>query len=303
MAARLPPLRGIEAFVAAAHALSFTAAAARLNLSVSAVSRRVASLEEALEVVLFHRFNRALRLTTAGKRYLAALEPALDRLAEASDAIRPPRGSRQLLKIDVLQSFAVLWLLPRLDRFAAAHPGIELRLSTSGGKPDLRRDGVDAAIRIAEAPPGGLSGDRLLELRCTPVATPDLIKGNSALRKPPIRKPQDIANHVLLGLVRPRGFWEAWLKAAKVGPFKAKGTARFDSLHLLYEAAANGMGVALAFDALVEPYLRDRRLVAPFKLTVKLPYSYWLIYRTGAADSKPLAVFRRWLKAEIARAQ
>jgi LysR family glycine cleavage system transcriptional activator len=298
MAARLPTLRGIEAFVAAAHALSFTVAAARLNLSVSAVSRRVASLEEALEVVLFHRFNRALRLTTAGKRYLAALEPALDQLAEASDAIRPPRGDRQLLKIDVLQSFAVLWLLPRLDRFAAAHQGIELRLSTSGGKPDLRRDGVDAAIRIAEAPPGGMSGDRLLELRCTPVAMPALVNG-----KPGLRKPDDIAQHVLLGLVRPRGFWEAWLKAAKVKPFKARGTARFDSLHLLYEAAANGMGVALAFDALAEPYLRDRRLVAPFDLSVKLPHSYWLMYRAGAADKKPLAVFRRWLKAEIARVQ
>jgi len=299
MTSRLPPLRGIEAFVAAAHALSFTAAAERLHLSVSAVSRRVASLEDALEVTLFHRFNRALRLTTAGKRYLKALEPALDQLAEASDAIKPPRGNRQLLKIDVLQSFAVLWLLPRLDRFHAAHPGIELRLSTSGGKPDFGRDGVDAAIRIAEAPPVGTTGERLFELRCTPVVSPALVRGGPGLRKPPIRKPQDIAQHVLLGLVRPRGFWEAWLKAAKVKPFKAKGTARFDSLHLLYEAAANGMGVALAFDRLVQPYLRDKRLVAPFKLAVDLPYSYWLISR--AAERKPLAAFRRWLKAEIAR--
>jgi LysR family glycine cleavage system transcriptional activator len=294
MTSRLPALRGIEAFVAAAHALSFTDAAARLNLSVSAVSRRVAALEAALGIALFHRFNRALRLTAAGSRYLAALEPALDQFAAASDAVRP-RNQRQLLKLDVLQSFAVLWLLPRLDRFHAAHPNIELRLSTSGGKPDLGRDGVDAAIRIAEAPPAGATGDRLLELRCTPVAAPALIKG-----KPGLRVPDDIAQHPLLGLVRPRGFWEAWLKAAKVKPFKAKGTARFDSLHLLYEAAANGMGVALAFDALVEPYLRDKRLVVPFKLAVPLSYSYWLVHRPAAADRKPLLAFRRWLKAEIA---
>jgi LysR family glycine cleavage system transcriptional activator len=104
----------------------------------------------------------------------------------------------------------------------------------------------------------------------------------------------------LLGLVRPRGFWEAWLSAAKVKPFKAKSIARFDSLHLLYEAAANGMGVALAFDSLVQPYLRDRRLVAPFPLTVKLSYAYWLLHRLGATEKKPLAAFRRWLKSEIA---
>lgn len=292
---RLPPLRGIEAFVAAAHASSFTQAAARLNLSVSAVSRRVAALEEALGIALFHRFNRALRLTTAGKRYLAALEPALDRLEAASEAVKRARR-RQLLKLDVLQSFAVLWLLPRLDRFHAAHPDIDLRLSTTGGKPDLTRDGVDAAIRIAQAPPPGAAGDRLFGLRCTPVAAPGLIRG-----KPGLRKPDDIARHPLLGLVRPRGFWEAWLKAAQVAPFKAKGTARFDSLHLLYEAAANGMGVALAFDRLVEPYLRDKRLAAPFALSVPLDYSYWLLYRTGAVERKPLAAFRRWLKAEIGK--
>src|SRR5262245_2020092 len=103
MAQRLPPLRGIEAFVAAAHALSFTQAASRLNLSVSAVRRRVAALEDALGIALFHRFNRALRLTTAGKRYLQALEPALDQLASASDAIKP-QSKRHLLKLDVLQS-------------------------------------------------------------------------------------------------------------------------------------------------------------------------------------------------------
>lgn len=289
---RLPPLRGIEAFVAAAHALSFTQAAAQLNLSVSAVSRRVAALEEALGVALFHRFNRTLRLTTAGKRYLAALEPALDRLEAACETVRP-RSTRHLLKLDVLQSFAVLWLLPRLDRFHAAHPQIELRLSTTGGKPELGR--VDGAIRIAQAPLSGAAGDRLFGLRCTPVATPALVKA-----KPGLRKPDDIAHHPLLGLVRPRGFWEAWLKAAQVAPFKAKGMARFDSLHLLYEAAANGMGVALAFDRLVQPYLRDKRLVAPFELTVPLDYSYWLLYRPGAATRKPLAAFRRWLKAEIA---
>ncbi len=292
---RLPPLRGIEAFVAAARELSFTQAAAVLNLSVSAVSRRVAALEAALGVALFHRLNRALSLTAVGRKYLAALEPALEQLAAASDSVKP-RVGRQVLRIDVLQSFAVLWLLPRLDRFHAAHPDIDLRLSTSGGPLDLRRDGVDAAIRIAEAPPASSDGDRLIELRCRPVASPALIKG-----KPGLRKPADIAHHVLLGLVKPRGFWEAWLQAAKVPAFKAKSIARFDSIHLLYEAAANGMGVALAFDDLVEPYLRDKRLAAPFKLTVQLPYAYWLFYRQTNANKRALAAFRRWLKGELAK--
>ncbi|MCW5749393.1 MAG: LysR family transcriptional regulator, partial [Alphaproteobacteria bacterium] len=147
MAARLPPLGAIEAFAAAARARSFTEAARELNLTTSAVSRRIAALEAALGARLFHRFNRALRLTAAGEKYLAAIAPAIDTLHAAGAALRPvTRGAR--LTICALPSFAALWLLPRLADFGATHPAIDLRIATAPRAPEAGRGDIDLAVAI-----------------------------------------------------------------------------------------------------------------------------------------------------------
>jgi LysR family glycine cleavage system transcriptional activator len=295
MAARLPPLGAIEAFAATARTQSFTEAARELNLTTSAVSRRVAALESALGVRLFHRLNRALRLTAAGEKYLAAIAPALEALRAASASVWPSRsGSR--LTLCVLPSFAVLWLLPRLAAFSAAHPGIDLRVATAPRAPEAGRGDIDLAVAIGTGNWPGWSAERLMPMCCRPVCAPALRRGSNGLRAP-----DDLRHHVLLGVSQPRGFWRRWCAEAGLAPFRPVRTLRFDGLHLLYEAAAGGLGVAMAFDELVRPYLDDGRLVEPFDISFVPREAWWLLHRRRDARSTALRSVRRWRKEEATR--
>jgi len=295
MAARLPPLGAIEAFAAAARTLSFTEAACELNLTTSAISRRVAALEAALDVRLFHRFNRALRLTSAGEKYVAAIAPAIEALRAAGAAVRPStRGTR--LTLCVPPSFAALWLLPRLAAFGASHAAIDLRVATAMQPPEAGRGDVDLAVGIGTGNWPGWSAERLLSMRCRPVCAPKLLRGPRGLKTP-----DDLRHHALLGVSQPRGFWRRWCVEARLPPFRPVRTLRFDGLHLLYEAAAGGLGVALAFDDLVCPYLDDGRLVEPFDIAFTPQEAWWLLYRARDSRSRGITTVRRWLKAEAAR--
>ena len=295
MPARLPPLGAIEAFAAAARTLSFTEAARELNLTTSAISRRVGALETSLGIRLFHRFNRALRLTPAGEKYLAAIAPAIEALRAAGAAVRPSmRGTR--LTLCVVPSFATLWLLPRLAAFGASHPAIDLRIATAPRAPEAGRGDVDLAVAIGTGDWPGWSAETLLPMRCRPVCAPKLMRGPRALKSP-----DDLRHHALLGVSQPRGFWRRWCAEAGLPPFRPVRTLRFDGLHLLYEAAAGGLGVALAFDDLVQPYLDDGRLVEPFDTAFMPRESWWLLHRARDSRSRDTRTVRRWLKAEAAR--
>ncbi len=285
MPARLPPLGAIEAFAAAARTLSFTDAARELNLTASAISRRVAQLEHTLGVSLFHRITRGLRLTAAGETYLAAIAPALDQLRAAGAALAPSaRGGA--VRLAVLPSFAALWLFPRLATLEAVHPGIDLRVSTVARAPDVTHDDVDLAVAIGTDDWRGWSSARLMAMRCRPVCAPSLRKR--------LRTPADLEQHTLLGVSQPRGFWRRWCREAGLSPFPPRRTLRFDGLHLLYEAAASGLGVALAFDDLVAPYLADGRLVEPFDHSFVPDQAYYLLSRPGERRRAVRAV-RDWL--------
>ncbi len=292
MPARLPPLGAIEAFAAAARTQSFTEAARELNLTTSAISRRIAALETALDTRLFHRFNRALRLTASGEKYAAAIAPAIEALRAAGAAVRPAtRGMR--LTLCVPPSFAALWLLPRLAAFGASHPAIDLRIATAMHPPEAGRSDIDLAVGIGTGAWPGWSAERLLPMRCRPVCAPKLLRGPRALKTP-----DDLRHHALLGVSQPRGFWRRWCVEAGLPPFRPVRTLRFDGLHLLYEAAAGGLGVAMAFDDLVHPYLKDGRLVEPFQTAFTPQESWWLLCRPRDSRSRSIGLVRRWLKAE-----
>jgi LysR family transcriptional regulator, glycine cleavage system transcriptional activator len=285
MPSRLPPLGAIEAFAAAARALSFTDAARELNLTASAISRRVAQLEHTLGVALFHRVTRGLRLSAAGESYLASIMPALEQLRAAGTALAPAaRGGT--VRLATLPSFAALWLFPRLAAFESAYPGIDLRVSTVARAPDATRDDVDLAVAIGMGDWRGWNSERLMAMRCRPVCAPSLRKS--------LRTPADLERHTLLGVSQPRGFWRRWCREAGLPPFPPRRTLRFDGLHLLYEAAASGLGVALAFDDLVAPYLADGRLVEPFDYSFVPEQAYHLLTRPSERR-RAVRIVRDWL--------
>src|SRR5271165_1062537 len=192
MTARLPSLNGLRAFEAAARHLSFTLAAAELNVTQTAISHQIKRLEEELGLRLFIRKNRALALTPKAKDYLPGVRAAFNDLRLATDRVLR-KDDDNVLTISTLASLAAKWLLPRLSTFQEAHPGIDVRITTSANLVDFQRDNVDAGIRYGRGQWPGVRADWLMADELFPVCSPALVNGNK-----PLQCPQDLKDHVLL---------------------------------------------------------------------------------------------------------
>src|SRR5450759_5957776 len=192
MTARLPSLNGLRAFEAAARHLSFTHAAAELNVTQTAISHQIRRLEEELGLRLFIRQNRALALTPQARDYLPGVRAAFNDLKLATDRLLR-RDDDQVLTVSTLASLAAKWLLPRLSAFQETHPGIDVRITTSTSLVDFKRGDVDAGIRYGRGHWPGLRADWLMADELFPVCSPALLAGDKPLRCPP-----DLARQTLL---------------------------------------------------------------------------------------------------------
>lgn len=296
MTSRLPSLRAVAIFVAAGRALSFSEAAKALNLSPSAVSRRIRDLELELGTALFRRFNRRLELTPAGARYLEAVGRAIDLIEHESAAVRPRRRDLTL-RLSVLQSFATLWLLPRLARFRAVRPDIDVLVETSSDLVDLGDGRFDAAIRFGKGRWPGLLAERLFEVQVFPVAAPGLL---------PKRAPATAAaldKATLLDIAQAPDLWPQYLAGIGLAGYRPRRIQTFDNAQVMLAAAASGLGLALAAPELVAPQLKSGRLIEPFSNPpVRLKQSYYLVYTRSRRDQPALRALRQALAAEPASA-
>ena len=291
MARRLPPLNALRAFEAAGRHLSFTKAAEELNVTQAAISHQVKALEERLGMTLFRRLNRALLLTDAGQSYLPPLREAFDRMAEATLRLRA-HDARRTLTITTLPSIAAKWLVPRLGRFRAAHPDIDLRLDASLHLTDFARENVDAALRYGRGKWDGMRADRLMTEDFFPVCNPALLEGEH-----PLRQPSDILHHTLLH-DDSRTDWTMWFLAAGIeGGDPTRGPAFTDS-SLVLQAAVDGQGVALGRSALAAADLDAGRLVKPFDISLEAEFAYYLVCPLATSEHPKIASFRAWLLTE-----
>jgi len=289
VAARLPSLRAVAIFVAAGRAMSFTAAARAVHLTPSGVSRRIIELERELGVALFRRFNRRLELTAAGQRYLEAAGCAIDLIARTSEEIRPP-GRKTTLRLSVLQSFASLWLLPRLAAFKQVRPDLDVEIETSTELADLSDDRFDAAIRFGTGHWTGLAADRLFKTSVFPVAAPSLLPLGGMV------SPASLDATVLFDVVQTPDLWPQYLAGVGLGDYRPRKRRAFDNVQVMYEAAANGLGLSLASDELAAGQLATGRLVRPFRnAAVPLRQSYYLVCRKDRRDQPALRALRRVL--------
>lgn len=289
----LPPMPALRAFEAAAQLLSFKQAAAQLHRTPSAVSHQIRGLEDELGTALFHRDPQGLRLTDAGREYLVAVHHALAALAEATSRLQREHGEGPL-SISLFPSFAVRWLIPRLNDFRARHPGIEIELVSSVRQADFDSGGIDAAIRFGAGDWAGLRADPLMFEHRFPVCSPALASGPTALRTV-----ADLARAVLLHNGAHPGEWARWLEEAGVDGVDPDRGPVFDASNEVLAAAANGMGVALGRTPLVESDLEAGRLLAPFDLQVPSHGRYWLVAPEATADAPALGAFRDWLQSQI----
>jgi LysR family transcriptional regulator, glycine cleavage system transcriptional activator len=288
---RLPPLGGLRAFEATARLGSATAAAAELHVTPGAVSLQVRELEAALGLPLFVRRPRKLTLTAEGAQYFASLRAAFRLMREATAELTARRRGA-VLTLSCTPGFAVQWLLPRLARFEAAAPSVDLRIGATNRVLDFTRDGVDVAIRHGLGRDEGLVCKRLLDDALVPVCRPDV-----AARAGGLRAPSDLRAVPLLHDEHPDD-WRLWLEAAGADGVDAARGAVFADGNGAIEAAKAGLGVALVRPSLVARELAEGALIAPFPQGIASALAYHLVYPPAARDRPALAAFRDWIIAE-----
>jgi len=292
MASRLPSLNGLRAFEAAARHLSFTRAASELNVTQTAISHQIKRLEDELGIRLFVRQNRSLALTPQARDYLPLVRAAFDDLRMATERLTR-RDNAKVLTVSTIASLAAKWLLPRLTTFQEAHPGIDVRITTSAGLVDFRKDDVDAAIRYGRGHWPGVRAEWLMADELFPVCSPALLQGDK-----PLRCPEDLAHHTLLQASG--GYdddWRLWLTAAGLPvEMSRQGRLSFDLSLMTVQAAIDGLGVAIGRTAYVQDDIAKGRLVVPFKMALPTDAGFYLVTPDGRSDQPKLKAFRQWLK-------
>lgn len=289
----LPSLNALRAFESAARHLSFTKAAVELNVTPAAIGHQVKALEELLEVPLFRRLTRALRLTDAGQAALPMLGEGFGKLAQAVEQMRAHCESG-LLTVSVSPSFGAMWLVPRLEHFRSQHPDIEIRIDGTDRLVDLAHGDADVSVRYG---PGGYDGvrvDYLFGQVNTPVCSPALLDGEH-----PLRQLNDLRHHTLLHIdwKDAEASWRMWLLAAGLYDIDPTRGPRFSMENMAVQAALDGNGVALVGDMLVADDLAAGRLVRPFdpNLSTPLTFAYYLLSANDNAEQPRVTAFRNWL--------
>jgi LysR family glycine cleavage system transcriptional activator len=303
MPRRLPPLNAVRAFEACARNTSFTSAAQELCVSQGAVSRHVACLEKWLDVKLFLRVRRGIELTPQGSAYFRIVKSALDQIEAGTRQLKKSPDERRL-RLKLAPTFALRWLIPRLTRFQALHPRIEVQITTAQKPADFERV-VDAELRDADVciyswdkSPSGPGYRRLLGEELLLVCASGLLE-----RGPPLQTPRDLINHVLLcSLNRPQD-WQAWLAAVPETGVDGNSGLKFENAALVYQAALDEMGVMVALYAFVEDDLRAGRLISPLPIRVPTKRAYFLACHPDRPKPARLEAFESWVLEEAAQVE
>jgi len=295
---RLPPLNALRAFEAAARHLNFSRAADELSVTPGAVSQQIQNLEDYVGASLFKRTPRGLLLTDAAQTALPAVREAFDRLAEAASLLTAAVDGRRLT-ITAAPSFAAKWLVPRLGRFEAAHPQVDVWLSADIDLVDFATGEIDLAIRYGGGGYPGLEAVRLMRETVVPVIAPELLESN------PLNEPRDLASHVLLHDGSPDADdscpdWMMWLAARGVKGVDGTRGPRFNQSSLVVEAAAGGRGVALAKRALAQDDLDAGRLVVPMQIVTSVDFAYYVVHPKAKGRLAQVKAFVAWITAEAA---
>lgn len=296
MPRRLPPLNALRAFDAAARCGSFTRAAQDLCVTQGAVSRHVATLEDWLGLRLFERAPQSTGLTSAGHAYYATVRNALDQIELGTRLLQQNPDERRL-RIKLPPTFAVRWFVPRLARFHARHPRIDVQITTSHHRVDFAREAIDIGVHSEPRMPQGPGYRRLFGETLLPVCAPGL-----PAQEPPLRVPSDLRRHVLLSSMNRPHDWPTWLAAAGVDGIDGNQGLQFENAALAYQAAAERVGVMVGLEAFVRDDLAAGRLVAPFGLRVQTPGAYFLQVRDDVPQPQRVRDFVDWIVEEATAA-
>lgn len=275
--------------MAAARRGTLKAASEDLNLSVSALSRRIKGLESYVGEPLFERLHHEFRPTATGARLRAGMEPLFDQLAVLLDELRDE--GRHYLRIGVPSAFATAWLMPRLNGFRARFPSVELHLDSSGSPLSKLGVSLDAIVYFANRNDIPDNVQEFRSQRAFAVAAPGLIDIRGGLQKA-------LRDHPLLVHSELPEILACWLRDVGRTNISTPRIEYFDDGALLVSAAENGLGIALVLEDMVNFYPRRATIVRPFGECAQTPYSYCLGTKMASGSGRALAWFRDWLLVE-----
>lgn len=299
----MPPLSALRAFEAAARHLSFTRAAAELNVTPGALSHQIRGLEEFLGVRLFERQTRAIALTPQGQLLYPGLQAGFGLIRDAVTGLRGVRNDHVLV-ISTPPGLTSKWLASRLYRFADAYPDIDVRISSSATTADFWADNVDAAIRSLPAnheEDSALDYEKLFNVTLTPVCSPKLIArwgpldAKGALTRVPLIHDDSLAGKQDVPT------WIDWLTATGREDMDIGRGLRFSSADHALDAALEGTGLLLAHTIMAYDDLRSGRLVMPFNAVLPSRRAYHFVCPRSKLKQRSVKAFRNWLRDEVRR--
>lgn len=287
----IPPLSALQAFEAIARRKSFSLAATELHLTPSAVSHQVARLENLLGLRLFERSARGVELTPAGHNYLNRVAAALGAIKAATDDLR--HGVQDTLYVHSSPSFASLWLMPRIGRFAQRHPEISLVLSASHIHSDFQLGLMDIDIRYGLPNWPNLEVEAVFTERIVPLASPEFIRAH-ALHTPadllPVPLIQSSVNVVQ---------WPEWFVEFGGGARPERMALRFDRAMMSLDAAVQSLGVALESTTLGSAMIAGGRLQPVFGDSLGMEVNgHFMVYPARHGSRPEVRAFLDWLREE-----
>lgn len=288
------PLTALRSFEAAGRLLSFSRAAEELFVSQAAVSRQIRELEIFVGRPLFERLHRRVALTETGRMLLAQLTASFDDIDRRLNQVAAAPVEK-VVRVSVEPSFASSWLVPRLDRFRARHPDVDVSVDVDPGLVEFRGHEAELAIRHSATKTSWprVDAEHLVDIAATPVIAPALLANHPALRKP-----RDLSRFTLLHEENRDG-WALWFRAAGDDTIEPRRGPIFPDAALATRAAILGHGVALGDTLLNGEDLREKSLIRPFD--IEMPYgAYWLVAPDLTALSEPAKAFAEWVKEELA---
>jgi len=286
------PLRAISVFHAAARSGSISAAAEELNVTPSAVSQQIQSLETHLGTSLMVKVGRGVALTEAGERYFSMIAEEIERISEATQSIRGLRPVT-LLTVRATPTLSSKWLLPRLKGFLDANPDLEVRLNGTNEVTDFTRETVDVEIRHGRGQWPGLYTEGLAEELFFPVCRPDYASPGSL-------SAGDVVHHRLIQSVKSQVQWPTWFSLTRITPPNQMRRVLFDRSHMAIDASADGIGLALESSLMMWRELRDGSLVCPVKRPPRVAQTtQWVVCPVDSLRKRKVSLFLDWLRDEV----
>ena len=291
---QLPPLNALRIFDVAARTGSYAEAAAELGLTHGAVSRQIGILERWLGQRLFTRSGRRMAATPMARVFAAEVGLSFDRLMAAAEACGRP-GARRILRVSAPISFAMRWLIPRLERFHRLHPSIEIAVTTVSTVHEELRGGFDVAIRRGVASEGAWPNHQ-----ATPVLddVDTLIMSPALFAERPIHTPTDIEGHRFLASETRPGDWIDWLESAGLSHLAGRPRQVFDHFFVTRQAVEDGLGLGVGPLPILDIDIASGRLITPLPEIRVRRTGYVALTPISPDNATLVARFVEWLAAE-----